>query len=89
MMIPKAKLAEPSANSYKAKPHTLVIDGNIAVADTVAMVLNSDGFELGATGIGAFYDDEVHRHLNLTPKQGQVVYHFAIGYPVTDPRISA
>ncbi len=37
---------------------------------------------LGATGIGAFYDDEVHHHLNLIPKQGQVVYHFAIGYPV-------
>jgi SagB-type dehydrogenase family enzyme len=44
---------------------------------------------LGATGIGAFYDDEVHRYLNLVPNQGQVVYHFAIGYPVPDPRVSA
>jgi nitroreductase len=41
----------------------------------------------GATGIGAFYDEEVHRYLNLMPRQGQVVYHFAIGYPVADPRI--
>ena len=44
---------------------------------------------LGATGIGAFYDEEVNRYLNLTPGQGQVVYHFAIGYPVTDPRLQA
>jgi SagB-type dehydrogenase family enzyme len=53
------------------------------------MYLAAEAFGLGATGIGAFYDDEVHRHLNLTPHQGQVVYHFAIGYPVPDPRISA
>ncbi len=44
---------------------------------------------LGATGIGAFYDDQVHRYLDLTPEQGQAVYHFAIGYPVPDPRLEA
>jgi len=53
------------------------------------MYLVAEAFGLGATGIGAFYDDEVHRHLNLTPQQGQVVYHFAIGYPISDPRTSA
>jgi SagB-type dehydrogenase family enzyme len=53
------------------------------------LYLAAEALRLGATGIGAFYDDEVHRHLNLTAKQGQVVYHFAIGYPVPDPRISA
>jgi SagB-type dehydrogenase family enzyme len=53
------------------------------------MYVAAEALGLGATGIGAFYDDEVHRHLNLTPQQGQVVYHFAIGYPVPDPRISA
>ena len=42
---------------------------------------------LGATGIGAFYDDEVHRYLGLTLDQGQVVYHFAVGYPVLDSRV--
>jgi SagB-type dehydrogenase family enzyme len=49
----------------------------------------AEALGLGATGVGAFYDDEVHRHLNLTSKEGQVVYHFAIGYPIPDPRISA
>jgi SagB-type dehydrogenase family enzyme len=53
------------------------------------MYLAAEALGLGATGIGAFYDDEVHRHLNLAPHQGQVVYHFAIGYPVPDPRVSA
>jgi SagB-type dehydrogenase family enzyme len=53
------------------------------------LYLAAEALGLGATGIGAFYDDEVHRHLNLITEQGQVVYHFAIGYPVPDLRISA
>jgi SagB-type dehydrogenase family enzyme len=53
------------------------------------LYLAAEAFELAATGIGAFYDEEVHRYLNLTPEQGQVVYHFAIGYPVPDSRLSA
>jgi SagB-type dehydrogenase family enzyme len=53
------------------------------------LYLAAEALGLGATGIGAFYDDEVHRHLKLVPSQGQVVYHFAIGYPVPDPRVSA
>jgi len=53
------------------------------------LYLAAEALGLGATGIGAFYDDEVNRYLNLTPAQGQVVYHFAIGYPVPDPRLQA
>src|SRR4051794_23073538 len=52
------------------------------------LYLAAEALGLGATGIGAFYDDEVHRYLNLQPDQGQVVYHFAIGYPVPDTRVS-
>jgi SagB-type dehydrogenase family enzyme len=52
------------------------------------LYLAAEALGLGATGIGAFYDDEVHRYLELAPTQGQVVYHFAIGYPVPDPRVS-
>ena len=51
------------------------------------LYLGAEAVGLRATGIGAFYDDEVHRYLGLSPAQGQVVYHFAIGYPVPDPRI--
>jgi len=51
------------------------------------LYLAAEAFGLGATGIGAFFDEEVHRYLNLAPEHGQVVYHFAIGYPVRDPRL--
>jgi SagB-type dehydrogenase family enzyme len=53
------------------------------------LYLAAESMGLGATGIGAFFDDEVNRYLNLTPEQGQVVYHFAIGYPVPDMRLQA
>ena len=53
------------------------------------LYLAAEALGLGATGIGAFYDEEVHHYLNLGPEQGQVVYHFAIGYPVPDPRLEA
>jgi SagB-type dehydrogenase family enzyme len=53
------------------------------------LYLAAEALGLGATGIGAFFDDQVHRYLGLSPEQGQVVYHFAIGYPVHDPRLDA
>jgi SagB-type dehydrogenase family enzyme len=53
------------------------------------LYLAAEAFGLAATGIGAFYDEEVHSYLNLMPKQGQVVYHFAIGHPVPDSRLPA
>ena len=49
----------------------------------------AEALGLGATGIGAFYDEEVHRYLHVAREEGQVVYHFAIGYPVSDPRLRA
>jgi SagB-type dehydrogenase family enzyme len=53
------------------------------------LYIAAEGSGLGATGIGAFFDDEVHRCLGIPPEQGQVIYHFAIGYPVSDPRVEA
>jgi SagB-type dehydrogenase family enzyme len=53
------------------------------------LYIAAEALGLRATGIGAFFDNEVHRYLNLVPDQGQVVYHFAIGYPVSDPRLEA
>ncbi len=52
MTFPKAELAEPTANSYKGKHRTLIIDDDIAVADSIAMVLNTDGFEARAVYSG-------------------------------------
>ena len=53
------------------------------------LYLAAEALGLGATGIGAFFDDEVNRYLNLAPGAGQVIYHFAIGYPVPDPRVES
>jgi SagB-type dehydrogenase family enzyme len=53
------------------------------------LYLAAEALGLGATGIGAFFDDEVNRYLHLGSGERQVVYHFAIGYPVPDPRVVA
>jgi SagB-type dehydrogenase family enzyme len=53
------------------------------------MYLAAEALSLRATGIGAFFDDEVHKYLSLAPERGQVVYHFAVGHPVLDPRLEA
>jgi SagB-type dehydrogenase family enzyme len=51
------------------------------------MYFAAEALGLGATAIRAFYDDQVNYYLNLTPEQGQVVYHFAVGYPIVDHRL--
>jgi len=53
------------------------------------MYLAAEALGLRATGIGAFFDEEVQRYLNLNSEQGQVVYHFAVGHPVPDLRLEA
>jgi SagB-type dehydrogenase family enzyme len=43
--------------------------------------------DLDATGIGAFFDDDVHRWLGLVGRERQVIYHHSIGKAVIDPRL--
>jgi SagB-type dehydrogenase family enzyme len=40
------------------------------------------------TGIGCFFDDADHEVLGLDDSRYQVIYHFAVGMPLDDPRIS-
>jgi SagB-type dehydrogenase family enzyme len=49
------------------------------------LYIAAEALALRATGIGAFFDDRVSEYLDL--QLGQVIYHFAIGYPVVDPRL--
>jgi len=49
------------------------------------LYVGAEALGLRATGIGAFFDDRVHEYLGV--KNEQVVYHFAIGYSVADPRL--
>lgn len=54
-----------------------------------ALYLAAEALGIQATGIGAFYDDDVHQHLELSRERGQVVYHFTVGRAVFDERIVA
>ena len=49
----------------------------------------AEALGLQGTGIGAFFDDEVNRYLDLSAETGQVIYHFAIGHAVPDTRLQA
>ena len=49
------------------------------------LYIAAEALGLGSTGIGAFFDDRVYSYLGI--EKGQVIYHFAIGYPVPDPRL--
>ncbi|MBI3472905.1 MAG: nitroreductase family protein, partial [Candidatus Solibacter usitatus] len=48
------------------------------------LYLASEAMGFGSTGIGAFYDDDVHAYLGVK----HVIYHFACGYPVEDARLT-
>ena len=41
-----------------------------------------------ATGIGCFYDDAVHELLGLSGRAWQSLYHFSMGRPVDDVRLT-
>ena len=52
------------------------------------LYLAAEALRLQATGIGAFYDAAVKAQLELPPEGGDVLYHFAIGEAISDPRTS-
>jgi SagB-type dehydrogenase family enzyme len=59
------------------------------------LYLGAEALGWNATGIGAFYDDDVHRYLGFLAEGSedsaalpqQVIYHFAVGRAVRDPRL--
>jgi len=51
------------------------------------LYLGAETAGLNATGIGAFFDDDVNRYLQL-PDGFEVIYHFTIGRSVPDPRLA-
>ena len=56
----------------------------------IGQVLYLEAEAAGArgTGIGCFYDDAVHELLGLGGREWQSLYHFAMGMPVDDPRLT-
>jgi SagB-type dehydrogenase family enzyme len=52
------------------------------------LYLEAEAARVRATGIGCFYDDPVHEVLGLKTHAFQSLYHFTVGVPVEDTRLT-
>jgi hypothetical protein len=52
------------------------------------LYLEAEAAGLRGTGIGCFFDDPMHELLGFTSTQFQDLYHFTVGGPVEDRRLS-
>jgi nitroreductase len=52
-----------------------------------ALYLEAEAMGLRGTGIGCYFDDRFHELLGLSGNAFQSLYHFTVGYPLTDSRI--
>jgi SagB-type dehydrogenase family enzyme len=52
------------------------------------LYLEAEALGARSTGIGCFYDDPVHDTLGLTGHAWQSLYHFSMGVPVEDTRLT-
>ncbi len=52
------------------------------------LYLEAEAAGLRGTGIGCFFDDPVHELFGLTGTSFQSLYHFTVGGPVEDPRLT-
>ncbi|QSA99271.1 nitroreductase family protein [Methylococcus sp. EFPC2] len=51
------------------------------------LYLEAEALGLRGTGIGCYFDDTFHELLGLSGQAFQSLYHFTVGYPLTDTRI--
>ena len=51
------------------------------------LYLEAEVHGVRGTGIGCFFDDDVHRLLGLEGSEYQSLYHFTVGKPVVDARV--
>ena len=52
-----------------------------------SLYLEAEAAGVRGTGIGCFFDDELHGWLGLSGRTFQSLYHFTIGRPLEDPRL--
>jgi SagB-type dehydrogenase family enzyme len=52
------------------------------------LYLEAEAHGVRGTGIGCFFDDAVHEMLGFKDNQYQSLYHFTIGRPIEDPRLT-
>jgi SagB-type dehydrogenase family enzyme len=53
-----------------------------------ALYLEAEAAGVRSTGIGCYFDDEMHELLGITDYRWQSLYHFTTGGPLDDPRLS-
>ncbi len=53
------------------------------------LYLEAEAAGVRATGIGCFFDDPVHQAFGLNDLAFQSLYHFTVGGPVDDPRLTS
>ena len=53
------------------------------------LYLEAEAAGVGSTGIGCFFDDATHEILGLTDRRYQTIYHFTVGGPVEDTRLTS
>ena len=51
------------------------------------LYLEAEAFNLRGTGIGCFFDDQMHQLLGLRSNKWQSLYHFTVGKALEDTRI--
>jgi len=52
------------------------------------LYLEAEAQGVRGTGIGCYFDDPVHEILGLTGNTWQSLYHFTVGRPIEDPRLT-
>ncbi len=52
------------------------------------LYLEAEAAGLRGTGIGCYFDDVLHELLGMKTERFQSLYHFTVGYPLTDERIT-
>jgi SagB-type dehydrogenase family enzyme len=53
-----------------------------------ALYLGAEAQGIRGTGIGCFFDDPVHELLGVKDQAFQSLYHFTVGHPIEDPRLT-
>ena len=79
-----ARFAEPVKSAPYRYRHLFWESGMIGQT----LYLEAEAQGVRGTGIGCFFDDAVHSLLGLTENSWQSLYHFTIGSPIEDPRLS-
>lgn len=52
------------------------------------LYLEAEAQGIRGTGIGCFFDDEVHALIGISDLSFQSLYHFTAGFPIEDPRLT-